>query len=103
VRPGVTHAWHLYPIALELERLRIDRGQFIQELRAENIGTSVHFIPIHRHPHFRDTLGVVPESFPVAEDAYARALSLPLFPRMSEQDVHDVCEAVRRIAAHYRG
>jgi dTDP-4-amino-4,6-dideoxygalactose transaminase len=103
VRPGVTHAWHLYPIALELERLRIDRGQFIQELRAENIGTSVHFIPIHRHPHFRDTLGLQPESFPVAEDAYARALSLPLFPRMSEQDVRDVCEAVRRIAAHYRG
>jgi dTDP-4-amino-4,6-dideoxygalactose transaminase len=103
VRPGVTHAWHLYPIALELERLRIDRGQFIQELRAENIGSSVHFIPIHLHPHFRDTLGVVPESFPVAEDAYARAISLPLFPRMSEQDVRDVCEAVRRIATHYRG
>ena len=97
-REHVTHAWHLFPIALELERLTIDRARFIQELRAENIGTSVHFIPIHRHPHFRDSLGLVPESFPVAEDAYARAITLPLFPRMSDRDVDDVAEAVRRIA-----
>lgn len=101
-RDHVTHAWHLFPIALELERLTIDRARFIQELRAENIGTSVHFIPIHRHPHFRDSLGLVPESFPVAEDAYARAITLPLFPRMSDHDVDDVAEAVRRIARTFR-
>ncbi len=101
-RPGMTHAWHLYAIALELERLRIDRARFIEELRAENIGTSVHFIPIHFHPHFRDSLGHAPGSFPVAEDAYARAITLPLFPRMTDRDVDDVVTAVSRIAAAFR-
>jgi dTDP-4-amino-4,6-dideoxygalactose transaminase len=101
-RPDVTHAWHLFPIALELERLTIDRARFIQELRAENIGTSVHFIPIHLHPHFRDSLGLREGAFPVAEDAYRRAITLPLFPRMSDRDADDVVEAVRRIAHHFR-
>jgi len=102
VRPGVTHAWHLYPIALELERLRIDRARFIEELRAENIGTSVHFIPIHYHPHFRERLRLGPGAFPVAEDAYRRAITLPLFPGMTDADVDDVVTAVRRIATAHR-
>jgi len=101
-RPGVTHAWHLFPIALELERLTCDRAKFIQELRAENIGTSVHFIPIHFHPHFRDTLGLREGAFPVAEHAYRRAVTLPLFPSMSERDVDDVVTAVRKVTRHYR-
>ncbi|HUK64283.1 MAG TPA: DegT/DnrJ/EryC1/StrS aminotransferase family protein, partial [Dongiaceae bacterium] len=101
-RLGIVHAWHLYPIALELERLTIDRARFIQELRAENIGTSVHFIPIHRHPHFAATLGTRAGQFPVAEDAYARAVTLPLFPQMTDADVDDVCAAVRKIVAHFR-
>ena len=101
-RPGATHAWHLYPIGLELERLRIDRARFITELRAENIGSSVHFIPIHLHPHFRDSLGVREGQFPVAEDAYRRAISLPLFPTMTERDVDDVAAAIRKIVGHFR-
>ena len=101
-RPDVTHAWHLYPVALELERLTIDRARFITELRAEGIGSSVHFIPIHRHPHFRDTFGLEASAFPVAERAYERAVSLPLYPGMSERDVDDVCEAVSKIASHFR-
>jgi dTDP-4-amino-4,6-dideoxygalactose transaminase len=100
VRPGVTHAWHLYPIGLELERLTCDRARFIQELRAENIGTSVHFIPIHLHPHFRSTIGAGP--FPVADDVYRRAVSLPLFPSMSPRDVEDVCAAVHKLVGHFR-
>jgi dTDP-4-amino-4,6-dideoxygalactose transaminase len=101
-REGIGHAWHLYPIALDLERLTIDRARFIQELRAENIGTSVHFIPIHRHPHFRDSLRLDAASFPVAERAYERAVTLPLFPRMSARDVDDVCDAVGKVVAHFR-
>jgi dTDP-4-amino-4,6-dideoxygalactose transaminase len=101
-RPGVTHAWHLYPIGLELERLTCDRAKFIEELRAENIGTTVNFIPIHFHPHFRDTLGYAEGRFPVAEDAYRRAITLPLFPRMTDGDALDVCAAVRKVVAHYR-
>jgi dTDP-4-amino-4,6-dideoxygalactose transaminase len=102
VREGATHAWHLYPVALELDRLTCDRARFIQELRAENIGTSVHFIPIHLHPHFRKTLGESLGAFPVADDAYRRAVTLPLFPRMSDRDADDVIEAVTKIATHFR-
>ncbi len=102
VRPGLTHAWHLYPIALELERLTIDRAGFIRELKAEGIGSSVHFIPIHLHPYFSARLGLREGAFPVAEDAYARAVSLPMFPAMTDHDVDDVCEAVRKIVGHVR-
>ena len=100
-RAGVKHAWHLYPVALELERLACDRARFIQELRAENIGASVHFIPIHLHPYFQDSLGVRAGDFPVAEDAYRRAVTLPLFPDMTPRDVEDVVAAVRKIVGHY--
>ena len=102
VRAGVTHAWHLYPIRLELERLRCDRAEFVRDLRAENIGTSVHFIPIHHHRHFRKSLGVKPGYFPVADDAYPRAISLPMFVGLGEADVRDVCTAVRKIVDHHR-
>ena len=101
-RPGATHAWHLYPIALELEHLTCDRARFIQELKAENIGTSVHFIPIHHHPHFRATLSVGPGDFPVADAAFERAISLPMFPGLRERDVEDVCDAVRKVIEHLR-
>jgi len=101
-RPDITHAWHLYPIALDLSRLTIDRARFIEELRAENIGTSVHFIPIHLHPHFATSLAITPGRFPVAEDAYRRAVTLPLFPQMTDRDVEDVCAAVAKVAAHFR-
>ena len=101
-RPGMTHAWHLYPIALDLDRLTIDRGQFIEELRAENIGTSVHFIPLHFHPHFRDSLGYREGAFPVAEAAYRRAITLPLFVTMADHDVDDVVAAVRKVASAFR-
>ncbi len=102
VRPGAVHAWHLYPIALELERLTCDRARFIEELKAENIGTSVHFIPIHHHPHFRATLGVGPGSFPVADEAYRRALSLPMFPGLTERDLEDVSAALHKVVEHHR-
>jgi dTDP-4-amino-4,6-dideoxygalactose transaminase len=101
-RPGMTHAWHLFAIALELDRLSIDRARFIEELRAENIGTSVHFIPIHFHPHFRTSLGLAEGALPVAENAYRRAITLPLFAGMSEHDVDDVVRAVRKVATAFR-
>ena len=97
-RPGIDHAWHLYPIRLHLDRLRINRSQFIDELRKRNIGASVHFIPIHFHPFYRDKYGYKPEDLPVASGEYQRLVSLPLNPRMSDKDVNDVIEAVTDIA-----
>lgn len=96
-RPGVTSAWHLYVLRLHLDRLTIDRGAFIDELAAANIGASVHFIPLHMHPFYRDTYGLEPEAFPVAQREYERMLSLPLNPRLTDADVADVVEAVRSI------
>jgi len=93
-RPEVEHAWHLYVLRLNLERLKISRNQFIEELKARNIGTSVHFIPIHLHPYYRDKYGYKPEDFPVTYREYQRIVSLPLHLKMSDQDVEDVIEAV---------
>ena len=100
-RPGIDHAWHLYPIRLHLDRLRINRSQFIDELRKRNIGASVHFIPIHFHPFYRDKYGYKPEDLPIASAEYQRLVSLPLNPRMSDADVNDVIEAVNDISVAF--
>jgi dTDP-4-amino-4,6-dideoxygalactose transaminase len=100
-RPGNWHTWHLYVIQLRTGRLRIGRDEFIQALRAENVGSSVHFIPIHHHPFFRPWLPA-DAGWPVSDDYYARCVSLPIFPDMTADDVRDVGEAVTRIADYYR-
>jgi dTDP-4-amino-4,6-dideoxygalactose transaminase/lipopolysaccharide/colanic/teichoic acid biosynthesis glycosyltransferase len=100
-RPHVVHAWHLYVLRLRLDRLTISRKQFIEELAARRISSSVHFIPVHLHPYFRDKYGYKPENFPVAYREYQRIISLPLYPGMSNQDVEDVIEAVSCIARKY--
>jgi dTDP-4-amino-4,6-dideoxygalactose transaminase len=102
VMQEVQHAWHLYIIQLDLEQLRIGRSEFVELLKQENIGTSVHFIPLHLHPYYRDTFGYRPEDFPNASAIFARIISLPIYPKMTEADVQDVIGAVRNIASHYR-
>jgi lipopolysaccharide/colanic/teichoic acid biosynthesis glycosyltransferase len=101
-RGDVAHAWHLYVLRLNLGRLNISRNQFIEELGARNISSSVHFIPIHLHPYYRDKYGYEPRDFPAAYHAYQRIVSLPLHPRMSDQDVSDVIEAVTGIAQKHK-
>lgn len=96
------HAWHLYIIKLNLDKLSIDRGKFVEELKEENIGTSVHFIPLHMHPYYRDTYGYKPGDFPIAESVFERTISLPLYPKMSMQDASDVVNAVRRVVERFR-
>src|SRR5439155_13665659 len=81
VRPERTSSWHLYLLRLCLERLRCDRAQFIQALAAANIRTSVHFIPLHLQPYYRETYGYRPEDLPVAWHEYQRALSLPIYSK----------------------
>jgi dTDP-4-amino-4,6-dideoxygalactose transaminase len=101
VKDDAIHAWHLYIIQLNLERLTINRAEFIEALKAENIGTSVHFIPLHIQPYYRDSYGYKPMDFPRAEHVYNRAISLPLYPKMSEQDVNDVIRAVTRVVKEH--
>ena len=93
----VQHAWHLYVIQLELDRLRITRNEFIRRLQQAGIGCSVHFIPLHLHPYYRDTCGYRPDDLPVASKLFQRVLSLPLYSKMTEADVAQVIEIVKNL------
>jgi dTDP-4-amino-4,6-dideoxygalactose transaminase len=99
---GAESSWHLYVLRLQTDLLTIDRAQFIEEMKKRRIGTSVHFIPVHLHPYYRDKYGFRPDSFPVAWREYQRLVSLPLYPRMSDSDVDDVIEAVQDTVGRFR-
>ncbi|HEY0970468.1 MAG TPA: DegT/DnrJ/EryC1/StrS aminotransferase family protein [Gemmatimonadales bacterium] len=101
-RPYVEHAWHLYVLRVRPEALDIGRDQFISELTERNIGTSVHFIPVHLHPYYRDRYGYLPESFPNALAAFERIISLPLHPGLTSDDVEDVISAVLDVVRAHR-
>ena len=102
VAEDVQHAWHLYVIQLDLERLRIGRNEFIELLKKYDIGSSVHFIPLHLHPYYRDTFGYHPEDFPVASAVFERIVSLPIYPKMTEADIQHVIEVVTGLIREYR-
>ncbi len=100
IRNGVDPAWHLYPVRLNLEMFSVNRGEIFRALRAENIGVNVHYIPVHQHPYYRERFKSQ-GNYPVAEDAYERLISLPMFHSMTAQDVEDVIHAVTKIVHHY--
>jgi dTDP-4-amino-4,6-dideoxygalactose transaminase len=100
--PDVQHAWHLYVLQLDLERLKVSRSQVVEALRQRNIGTSVHFIPLHLHPYYRNKFGYKPEDFPNASFVFDRIVSLPIYPKMSEGDVEQVVANVTEICREYR-
>lgn len=92
------HAWHLYVLQVDEKKAGVTRSEMITALKDEyNIGTSVHFIPVHIHPYYQKQFGYKEADFPNAMNYYKRTLSLPLYPSMSDDDVHDVIEAVRDI------
>lgn len=101
-RSDAQHAWHLYMLRLHLDQLTIDRAAFIEALKARNIGTSVHFIPLHLHPYYREVYGYQPEDFPLAYREYQREISLPIYSKMSDADVKDVIDAVLAVAVAHR-
>jgi dTDP-4-amino-4,6-dideoxygalactose transaminase len=101
-RADCQHAWHLYMLRFNLEQLRIGRAEFVEELKHRNIGVSVHFIPLHIHPYYRETYGYRPEDFPAAYREYQREISLPIYSKMNDADVRDVIEAVTQLADNYR-
>jgi UDP-4-amino-4,6-dideoxy-N-acetyl-beta-L-altrosamine transaminase len=101
VHSAANPAWHLYPIRLNLEKLSVGRDQIFRALRAENIGVNVHYIPVHLHPYYRDRFNFRGGEYPVAEGAYQRLISLPMFHGMTDQDVDDVICAVAKVAAHF--
>ena len=101
-RDHVCHAWHLYMLRLNADVLTIGRDAFIESLKSCNIGSSVHFIPLHVHPYYRDTYGYDPEDFPVAFREYRREISLPIYSKMTDFDVQSVIDAVTHIVCEFR-
>jgi dTDP-4-amino-4,6-dideoxygalactose transaminase len=99
--PDRVHSWHLYVIRLRLERLALDRAAFIEALKLRGIGTSVHWMPLHMHPYYREQYGYRPEDLPVACALYPELVSLPLFPDLTEADVDYVCESVRDVITRH--
>jgi perosamine synthetase len=95
--PDRIHSWHLFVIRLRLEKLRIDRAQFIAELQKAGIGTSVHWLPLHMHPYYRETYGYKPQDLPAAAGLYPQIVTLPLYPDMTEAEVHHVCDSIKAI------
>jgi len=90
-------SWHLYVVGIDESRVRIGRNEVIDSLKADNIGTSVHFIPIHHHAFYQGRLGCKEDDFPNATRFYQRAISLPLFPTMRTEDVRAVVKSLARI------
>jgi dTDP-4-amino-4,6-dideoxygalactose transaminase len=98
-RRGDTHSWHLYVLQLR-DNAPLERGAFIEQMAERGIGCSVHYIPLHRHPYWRDTYGLRASAFPVAEKVYHRAVSLPIYSSMSDDDVERVIFEVSTLLRH---
>jgi dTDP-4-amino-4,6-dideoxygalactose transaminase len=93
------HAWHLFVVRIRHDLLRKNRNELIQELKQAGVGTSVHFIPLHLHPYYRDRYRYAKGDFLHAEDAYARAISLPIYPDMTDQELQRVIRSMKHLVA----
>jgi len=97
-----TPAWHIYIIQLNLEKLKVGRREIFEALRAENIGVNVHYIPVHLQPYYQKRFGYHLGDFPRTENYYSRAMTLPVFPKMSDKDIDDVIKAVKKVINYYK-
>lgn len=97
------HSWHLFPIKLCLESLRIDRNAFMEQLKVRGVGCSVHWRPLHLHPYYQETFGWKPEHCPVATKVWERLISLPVFPDMREEELDHVISVVTELCHENAG
>lgn len=97
----VKAVYHIYVIQLRTEMLKVGRKEIFEALRAENIGVNVHYVPVHLQPFYRNRYGYKRGDYPKAEQYYDRAITLPIFPKMTDQDIEDVIKAVKRVIKHY--
>ncbi len=99
--PSCKHSWHLYSLRLNLDRLKIDRSRFIEELKSKGIGCSVHWMPLHIHPYYRLQYGYGEGIFPAAESLWLRQISLPIYPSMTEEEIDYVIETVEEVSKRF--
>lgn len=95
------HSWHLFPIRLRLERICINRDQFMEKLKQNGVGCSVHWRPLHLHPYYREAYAWRPTDFPVATSTWLRLISLPIFSGMRADEVAYVIQTVKAVCARY--
>jgi perosamine synthetase len=101
VEENQIHSWHLFAIRLNLQRLRINRDQFLEELKNAGVGCSVHWRPLHLHPYYQKTFGYRAKDFPVATAEWKRLISLPIFPGMVEREIKHVIRTVKNLCARH--
>jgi len=97
VMPNRIHSWHLFPIRLKSDQFGLDRAEVISELKKAGIGTSVHWMPLHMHPYYRQQLGCEPSDYPCATAIYPELITLPLYPDLTAEDVKYVCQHLKNI------
>ena len=97
VQPNRVHSWHLYPIRLRLDRLAIERNQFIEELKQRGVGVSVHWMPLHMHPYYRERYDHQAEDIPIAASLFGQIISLPLYPDLTATQIDYVCQCIEEI------
>jgi dTDP-4-amino-4,6-dideoxygalactose transaminase len=100
--PNRVHSWHLFPIRLHLDRLRLDRAQFIAAMTEAGVGSSVHWRPLHLHPYYEQHYAWRPEQLPIASREWLRLISLPIFPSMTAAEQAHVISTIRDLCAKHR-
>ena len=95
-------SYHLYPVLLDIDRLSISRAEFIEQLKKLGIGTSVHFIPLYRHPYYKENFDLSADDYPVSEYIYPRLVSLPIWPGMTDEQIDRITGGVISIIQKYR-
>lgn len=102
VKDDIKHSWHLYIIQIEIEKMKVDRDYLFKALREENIGVNVHYIPVHYHSYYANNYGLKIGILPKVERLFPRLLTLPLFPKMSNNDIYDVINALEKVLNYYK-
>ncbi len=102
VKENIKHSWHLYILQINLEKLRVDRDFIFKALREENIGVNVHYIPVHYHSYYQNKFGLNKNILPNVEWLFPRLLTIPLFPKMTDNDAYDVINALEKVINYYK-
>jgi len=96
VLPGRRHAYHLFVVQIDFARVGVSRAAVMNHLKQAGIGTQVHYIPVHLQPYYRQRYGTAPGDFPQAEHYYSRALSLPMYPDLTKEDIERVVRELKK-------
>lgn len=100
--PGIKNCWHLFVIQVDEKQLTINRNRFIEELKARGIGTSVHFIPLHLQPYYAKKYGFKRGVFKIAETIYDKIVSIPLYPKMTEEQLYYIIDIIKEVVEKFR-